>query len=77
MTKQYLRAFWLTQQGITDPPAAGTPISVETPVLTALLKERERLEATGEPPNSTRMMKLANLIKRVERSARQGDLFVA
>ena len=32
VSQRHVRQY-MTQQGITDPPAAGTPISVETPVL--------------------------------------------
>lgn len=43
--------------------------------INALMKERDRLLAKGVPLHAPRMLKLANLVKRLHRELGQGELF--
>jgi len=45
--------------------------------LSALIKERERLEAAGYGPKTPRVIKLRHMIQRLMRDLGQGDLFPA
>jgi len=45
--------------------------------INALMKERERLAAKGVPLHAPRMLKLANMIKRLHKQLGQMELFSA